>query len=274
MIENALLRQNELYNLLADNSSDGVTLIGTNGTIEYMSPSHLKILGYSTGEVVGMDLNWVLEQVHPDDRARVMLIQQEAHKNRLDHSEYKLRARRKDGSYIWVEDFVHRTFNADGQIVRIIVNSRNITQRRLTEQALQIAEDRYRDLFENAANGIFLSTPEGNFWDVNLALAHIYGYDSPEELIESIQDISNQIYVRSEDRQKFIRLMNEQGRVENFEAQNYRKDGSVIWTRTNARIAQREGSSVYFEGFLTDLTEQKKADEREKYLAGRSPAAA
>lgn len=261
MIEEALLRQNELYRLLADNSSDGVTLIGTNGTIEYMSPSHLKIFGYEEGEVLGMNVQWIIEQVHPDDRERVIAIQQEDQKNHREHSEYKIRVRRKDGSYIWVEDFVRRVYDAQGQVLRVIVNSRNITQRRLTEQALQMAENRYRDLFENAVNGIFISTPEGTFLDVNHAMAHIYGYTSPEEMIQSISDIPSQIYVLSEDRWEFVRLMTEEGRVENFEAQNYRKDGSIIWIRTNARVVQREGGTVYYEGFLTDITERKKIEE-------------
>lgn len=268
MIEAALLRQNELYRLLADHSSDGVTLIGANGTIEYMSPSHLKILGYVEGEVVGMDMQWIIEQVHPDDRERVLTIQQEDRENLREHSEYKIRVRRKDGSYIWVEDFVQRTFDEQGQLVRVIVNSRNITQRRLTEQALQMAENRYRDLFENAASGIFLSTPEGEYLDVNRAMAQIYGYESPEDMVNCVRDIPNQIYVCSEDRQKFIRLMAEKGSIENFEAQNYRKDGSIIWTRINARIVQQHGNMVYYEGFLTDITERRNANERVQYLAG------
>ncbi len=62
----------------------------------------------------------------------------------------------------------------------------------------KLAEDKYRNIFDNAIDGIFQSTPEGRFIKVNPAMAHMYGYDFPEDMIESIKDISSQLYVDSE----------------------------------------------------------------------------
>jgi PAS domain S-box-containing protein len=135
-----------------------------------------------------------------------------------------------------------------------------LEKKRLLEKHRQ-AEERYRSIYENAVEGIYQSTPRGRFLSVNPAMARIYGYESPQEMIEQITSIESQIYVRSQDRSEFIRLLTEHGKVENFEAQNYRKDGSIIWVRSDARLVNIEGLEPYFEGFLSDITAHKQAEQ-------------
>jgi len=121
--------------------------------------------------------------------------------------------------------------------------------------------EEYKSIFENATEGIFQSTIEGRFLKVNPAMARIFGYDSPEDMVTSITDIPKQIYVEEESRKKFLEEISKRGQLENFEARNYRKDRSIIWTRTNARsVRDDKGDILYFEGFLTDITAQKEAD--------------
>jgi len=123
------------------------------------------------------------------------------------------------------------------------------------------AEEKYQAIIENSLEGIFQSNPEGRFLNVNPAMAHIYGYASPREMIESVTDIARQIYVESDGRQEFTRLMKSQGIVENFEMKNYRRDRSIIWTSTSARsVCDEEGNILYYEGFLQDITERKRAE--------------
>src|SRR5207253_4456786 len=111
---------------------------------------------------------------------------------------------------------------------------RDITERKRSEDALKKAEEKYRAIFENAVEGIFQTTPEGGYVSVNPALARMYGYGSPEELMASVSDIGHQVYVDPNSRLEFKRQMEEKGVVEGFEYRVYRKDGSKIWLSENA----------------------------------------
>ncbi|MEC4984369.1 MAG: transporter substrate-binding protein [Oscillatoria sp. PMC 1068.18] len=138
----------------------------------------------------------------------------------------------------------------------------DITERQKALDGLQQAETKYRNIFENAVEGIFQSTPDGSFLDANPALARIYGYDSPQELIAKIKDISEQVYVKPLRRQEFIQLLADAGRVVGFESQIYRRDGSLRWISENARaIYDEHGNLLYYEGTVEDITERKEAEE-------------
>jgi PAS domain S-box-containing protein len=135
-------------------------------------------------------------------------------------------------------------------------------QRRRAQEALRLAEKKYRGIFENAVEGIFQTTPDGRLVTANPMMARIFGYDSPEEMIETLQDIRGQLYVEPAQRTEFLTRMRQDGSVFEFESQFYRKDGGVIWTSTNARaIHDDSGEIVGFEGTVEDITERKRAEE-------------
>ncbi|MBD2740473.1 ATP-binding protein [Coleofasciculus sp. FACHB-1120] len=119
-----------------------------------------------------------------------------------------------------------------------------ITERQQVEEALRQAEEKYRSIFENAVEGIFQTTPDGRYISANPALAKIYGYASPEELIAHLTDIKHQLYVDPNRRDEFLDLLQEHGSVSGFESQVYRKDGSIIWISENARAVRQELRSV------------------------------
>jgi PAS domain S-box-containing protein len=126
------------------------------------------------------------------------------------------------------------------------------------EKALVRSEEKYRDIFENAVEGIFQTTPDGCYLQVNPALAKMYGYESPEELMTTISDIGHQIYVDPEDRLLLQEAIAKQGFVEGFEAQQYQKDGTKIWTSSNARaVLNPHGNIIYFEGTVENITDRK-----------------
>lgn len=139
---------------------------------------------------------------------------------------------------------------------------RNISEQKRAEAALRIAEQNYRGIFENALEGIFQSTPSGSFIRINPAMARIYGYDSPQDMIDSVNNIEQQIYVYPEDREEFQRRMTEHGEVKNLVYQSYRKDGSTIWVEENTRAVQSEdGHLLYYEGIIADITDQRRQKE-------------
>jgi diguanylate cyclase (GGDEF)-like protein/PAS domain S-box-containing protein len=143
----------------------------------------------------------------------------------------------------------------------------NITERKQIEQALRRAEEKYRTLFQDAVVGIFQSTPGGRYTNVNPAMAHMLGYDSSQELLASITDISLQVYVDPASREQLARLLREQGLVKNFECAVYRKDGSKMWLSANVRAVFEDGVLVGYEGTNEDITARRAAEERIQFLA-------
>jgi PAS domain S-box-containing protein len=126
-------------------------------------------------------------------------------------------------------------------------------------------EEKYQTIFENAVEGIFQSTPDGRLLSVNPAMARIYGYSCPAEMIDMVTDIGTQIYTDQYSRDQFTQLLLENGHVKNFEMKHHRKDGSVIWTSSSVRVVQDEtGAISYYEGFLQDVTERKYIEEAER----------
>jgi two-component system cell cycle sensor histidine kinase/response regulator CckA len=127
---------------------------------------------------------------------------------------------------------------------------------------VQKAEEIYRSIFENAVEGIFQATPEGRFLTVNPALARILGYDSPEEVIETITDVEHQFYVNPSDRIAAARLQDDRGILIGFEFEAYCKDGQMIWLSLNRRsVYDENGRELYREGSIEDISERKRAVE-------------
>jgi PAS domain S-box-containing protein len=139
----------------------------------------------------------------------------------------------------------------------------HMTERlRSSFNALQLAENNYRSIFENALEGIFQSSPEGTYLRVNPALAKIYGYDSPQDMMASITNISQQLYVDPAKRLEFRDLLVQQGTVNDFEYQSYRKDMSIIWVQVDARIVRDQyGEVLYYEGIVQDITARVRREE-------------
>ena len=126
---------------------------------------------------------------------------------------------------------------------------------------LQTAEKNYKEIFDNATVGIFRSVPDGHYVNVNPAMAKIYGYDLPEEMVTEIQNISQQIYMDPEERRRFQESLAENGKVVDFIAENIRKDGIKIWISANARaVKDQTGKIIYFEGFVEDVSKRRQAE--------------
>jgi PAS domain S-box-containing protein len=134
-------------------------------------------------------------------------------------------------------------------------------ERRRAEEERRLAEEKYRSIFENAVEGIFQTTVDGRLLTANPALARMFGYDSPEELLESVSNVAEELYAEPERREEFDRLVRRDGFVSGFEVQMRRKDGGTMWASMTARaIRDAEGELVGFEGTVEDITERKQAE--------------
>ena len=123
------------------------------------------------------------------------------------------------------------------------------------------SEEMYRSIFENAIEGIFQTTPAGQYLNVNPALACMYGYDSVQDLVAGLTKIDNQLYVDPNRRHEFVQAMTEHGTVRGFESEIHRKDGSIMWISENARaVKDASGKILYYEGMVEDITERKRLE--------------
>ena len=126
----------------------------------------------------------------------------------------------------------------------------------------QQAEENYRSIFENAVEGIFRASPDGQqFLSVNPAMANMFGYNSSAEMIEAVVDISQQLGVKPERREQTLQRLGQDGELKNFEEKAQRKDGSEIWISATVRAAfdaQRE--LLYLDGIVQDITVRKRAE--------------
>ncbi|HVV72832.1 MAG TPA: SpoIIE family protein phosphatase [Verrucomicrobiae bacterium] len=139
-------------------------------------------------------------------------------------------------------------------------------ERHRMDRALLEAEEKYHSVFDHLVEGIFQTTPDGRYLMANAALARIYGYPSPEELMQDLTDISRRLYVLEGRRDEFIRLMQEDDVITGFESQVHRKDGSTIWISENCRaIRDRKGRLLYYEGTVEDITQRRRAEEKVRH---------
>lgn len=162
--------------------------------------------------------------------------------------------------YLWAK--ASPLFDTQGQIIGAIESIRDVTNIKQAEQDLKESEYKYRNIFENSVVGMFQSIPEGRFIHVNPALAKMCGFASPEEMIESVTDMAIQHYVYPEDREYFKETVKKQGFVENFEHAIFRKDGTVFWVSTNARVVlDNQGKVLHYEGTTVDITDRKLAQD-------------
>jgi len=137
------------------------------------------------------------------------------------------------------------------------------SKQKRAEEALRNSEARYRNIFENAMEGIFQATIEGRFIIANAAFAHMAGYDSPEELIGSVKNIGTQIYVNPEDRKRVMEILTEKGSIDGTEVELYKKDGSRFLVVINARTVKDEkGKILCTEGLIEDITLRKLAEQQ------------
>lgn len=131
-----------------------------------------------------------------------------------------------------------------------------------SEEKLKESEARYRSIFDNAVEGIFQTTPDGSFITVNNAFAKMYGYDSPDEMVSSITSISDELYVRPEDRTECMHMLETQNEIKFHEVLTKRKDGPHFWARLNVHaVRDGEERTIYYEGTVENITERKEAEQ-------------
>ncbi|MFE1745426.1 PAS domain-containing protein [Coleofasciculus sp. H7-2] len=231
-------------------------------SMTYISEGCFTLTGYHSEELIGDRAVSYDSITHPEDLPKVL----EAIATGITLLkpyvvEYRIRT--QSGVEKWVWEKGAAVYDSAGKVLGLEGFITDITERKRTEEALQQAEAKYRSIFENAIEGIFQTTPDGQYISANPALARIYGYESPTELMARLTDIKQQLYVDPNRRAEFKRLLQEHDVVSEFESAVSRQDSSIIWISENARaVRDCEGKLLYYEGTVEDITERKRAKEQ------------
>jgi diguanylate cyclase (GGDEF)-like protein/PAS domain S-box-containing protein len=161
-------------------------------------------------------------------------------------------------------DYLTKPTSKDELLARIKTHL-NILQ---LKQARQIAEKKYREIFENVMEGIFQCSPTGYYINVNPAFVHIFGYDSAEQIYAEITDIKQQMYVNPQCYVKFESRLQTHSNVQGFEHQAHCRNGSIIWVKETVHVVyDNEGKIHHYEGIIEDITKRKQAEEQLRYDA-------
>ena len=235
-------------------------------SMEFVSVGCQPLTGYRVDEFIGRRISFD-DLIHPDDLRMVRDAIKQALAARQRYS-FEYRIVRRDGGIRWVWEHGTGIRDARGKPVALEGFVQDITLRRESEHALHEAERRYRSIFENAVEGIFQSTPDKGYLAVNPSLARMYGYDSAQQMIDTLQDIEHQLYLDPGRRAEFLRLMSEHDQVINFESQVRQRNGKVIWISENARAVRDASDAILlFEGTVVDITERKMHEEQIRHQA-------
>ena len=166
----------------------------------------------------------------------------------------------------WLLLKYRKLFRQSGRIVQFSDRMQNELNR-LNERLFQ-SESKYRNLFENAAEGVFRSDPTGGLIDINPAMAHILGYSSPACILKR-ESVKSALEAQEGYKQVFA-VVAENGGCKQFETQLIRKEGHCIWVEVSAQATRGETGIVsHNDGLLLDITEKKKSQEKLTRLAHR-----
>jgi diguanylate cyclase (GGDEF)-like protein/PAS domain S-box-containing protein len=250
---------------VVEHSSENVTIVDLDGTLRYANPAFERMLGYDTEEVVGK-MN-VLEYVHSDDLPHVLEETEKAvSAGGVATNKVEYRFRHKDGSWQWVESA--GTYLLDDPHVKgVVVQTRNITERKRTEEALREAEERFRRSFDDAAIGMALVAPDGQFLRTNRSLCEILGYVEEELLEKTFQDITYPDDLDA-DLDQVRRMLVGKIRTYQMEKRYFHKDGQVVWVLLSvSMVHDEEGEPLYFVSQIQDISERKVLEERLEHRA-------
>jgi PAS domain S-box-containing protein/putative nucleotidyltransferase with HDIG domain len=261
-VATALLQSEEKYRRILESIDDAYFESDLAGGLIFFNQSLIRLLGYSGSELAGMTFSALLDR---ESDNRLLAAFEDAARTKEPIRLLRCIFRNKDCSTIYGELSASLMVDNAGRSLGFRGIIRDVTSRQKMEMALSASEKKYRDIFENAAEGIFQSSKEKRFLNVNPSLARIMGFDSPQDMISGVNDISRQLYAVPEHRRAINRMLRERQVVEGHETKFFRKDGQVMWGALSVRaISDKDGHLSHYEGTILEITKRKQAEEQEK----------
>jgi len=222
---------------------DGIYVMNQDLIVEYMNPSMIADFGDGVGKKCHQVLNQTEEKC-PWCRSNEIFAG-----NKINREVYVPLV---DKTYYLTEIPFE---NQDGSISKLSIY-RDISERKRREEKLRASEENFKNLFEHVACGVFISSKEGKFLNANRALLDMLGYESNDEFLKI--DITKDLYVRPEDREKFIEMIERDGRVIDYDVEFKRKDGRTVPVLLTGHARyDKNGNVIGYEGLNVDISQRK-----------------
>jgi PAS domain S-box-containing protein len=251
-VENALRESEMHYRLLFNHAGVAIAHVDALGRLLRFNDTLADFSGYTRQELAGMLISSI---THPDYLEQTEHLKNRQINGEIDQFTIEKCYVRKDGSFRWGELKATPVRDEQGKFLSAVLVINDITERKQAEKALEESEALYRNLFENAAIGMFQSSLEGRFLRINRAYATMLGFESPEEVISSITDTATQIHADPGNRETLLAALKQQDWF--YGEQPYlRKDGSIMIGKISIRrVLKPDGTVSYLEGIVEDITE-------------------
>ena len=249
--EKALEQSAKRFQALIENSSDAITLLDSNGVAVYDSPAAPGMLGYHDNELIGQNIFYLM---HEEDLASI----QPQFQKLVETPGFRLnsifRIRHKNGSWRWLESVSTNLLN-EPSVQAIVVNYRDITERKQAEQTLISAQKLYRTLFEQSADAVFILDMQAKHVEANQRATEMLGYSHDELLQLSAKDISAEA---SESTNVLSKLMD--GEIlQTYERIFRRKDGGLVNVEPHVTLLRdEEGQPFRIQSIVRDISERKR----------------
>ncbi|MEI7637008.1 MAG: PAS domain S-box protein [Syntrophus sp. (in: bacteria)] len=258
--EEAMQESEERYRLLFEEAIEGIFRTNMDGRAIMINSAMAQMLGYDSPQDAVEKTTDIGSQIYADPEERKALIGRLMREGKITGSEVLFK--RTDGSTLKVMLNFRLVHDKSGAPALIEGSCIDITDNWLAEEALKTSEEKYRKIFEDAIEGIYQTTPDGRYLNMNPAFARMFGYASPQEMIDSVTNSSHQLYVNPQDREEIVRMLHEQDKVEGGEVEVFHRDGSRFWISFNIHaVRDTSGEILYFDGTNMDITKRKKTEE-------------
>lgn len=251
------------FRSMVRNASDVFAVIETDATVRYISPSVQRVLGYDEGALIGAN---VFDYVHPDDQKRLA----NTFAKNLGVSgiapSVEFRIRHADGSWIVLEA-ISNNLTEDPNVAGVVVNARDVTARKETEEALRVSEERFRSAFEDAPIGVSLVGLDNSYLRVNHALCEMLGYDEEALLTKTSFEVTHPDDLEASTA-RTRRALEEGAGSYYLEKRYVRADGGVVWALSSVSLIKTShGEPSHFVSLAQDITERKALEEKLEYQA-------
>ncbi|MGK7939243.1 MAG: EAL domain-containing protein [Crocosphaera sp.] len=243
------------HTFILDNLPDLVTTHSPKGVYQYVSPASKRLLGYSPNLLIG---HTIQAFCHHLDHCLIKQFYQELRVNK-SIAIVTYRIYHKEGYQVWIETRGNPIIHPKtGEIKEILCVSRDVTKRKQIEEALIQAEREYYQIFHRSHQGIFKLTSEGYFLEVNPALAEIYGYDSPEDLLKTIGNCNQELYVNVKEHEQIFNSLKNGGEIVNYQCQIYQKNREIIEIIENIwAVFDEWGQVLYYQGTVQEINHNR-----------------
>jgi PAS domain S-box-containing protein len=256
LAEEKLKESEEKYRALVENALEGILILDMEGTIIFGNGSLARI--FELPDVSVIYGKKVFEFMSPESIIKAEEDFINVIKG-IDSYVSQYQCYTFSGKQIWIES-IGKKIIFEGNPVDII-SLRDITERKKAEDALKDSEQKFRELFENSLMGISEADLEGRLKNVNMAYVKMYGFDSPEQLMNEVPNVG-QLYAHPDERQEVLKILGEQGFMEPREIELIKRDGSHFFVLVSAKgIKDNEGKFVSYQASHIDITKRKFAEE-------------